>query len=104
DGGPEGGHPFTSLWDFCERVDNRTVNRKAIEALIKCGALGSTGASRKGMLAVLEQAQGAGQKVQQDALIGQGSIFDLAEPGEQAAAAPGAGLAPPIPPPISSEQ
>ncbi len=68
---------FTSLWDFCERVDNRAVNKKAIEALIKCGAFGSTGASRKGMLAVLEQAQGAGQKAQQDAQIGQGSIFDL---------------------------
>jgi len=68
--------PFTSLWDFCERVDNRTVNKKAIEALIKCGALGSTGASRKGMLSVLEQAQASGQKIQQDALIGQGSIFD----------------------------
>jgi DNA polymerase III subunit alpha len=72
----EGGE-FTSLWDFCERVDNRAVNKKAIEALIKCGAFGSTGATRKGMLAVMEQAQGAGQKAQQDALIGQGSIFDL---------------------------
>jgi DNA polymerase III subunit alpha len=84
-----GGDPFSSLWDFCERVDNRTVNKKAIEALIKCGAFGSTGATRKGMLAVLEQAQGAGQKAQQDALIGQGSIFDLEAPsanagGEQA--------------------
>ena len=68
---------FTSLWDFCERVDSRAVNKKAIEALIKCGAFGSTGATRKGMLEVLEQAQGAGQKAQQDALIGQGSIFDL---------------------------
>ncbi len=68
---------FTSLWDFCERVDNRAVNKKAIEALIKCGAFGSTGASRKGMLTVLEQAQSAGQKSQQDAQIGQGSIFDL---------------------------
>jgi DNA polymerase-3 subunit alpha len=76
-------HPaFTSLWDFCERVDNRTVNKKAIEALIKCGAFGSTGASRKGMLAVLEQAQGAGQKAQQDAQIGQGSIFDLEGAGD----------------------
>jgi DNA polymerase-3 subunit alpha len=73
------GGEFTSLWDFCERVDNRAVNKKAIEALIKCGAFGSTGATRKGMLAVLEQAQGAGQKAQQDALIGQGSIFDLEE-------------------------
>jgi DNA polymerase III subunit alpha len=79
-----GGTPFKSLWDFCARVDNRTVNKKAIEALIKCGALGSTGASRKGMLAVLEQAQSAGQKAQQDAQIGQGSIFDLADPGDAA--------------------
>jgi len=73
----EEGGPFRDLWDFCARVDNRTVNKKAIEALIKCGAFGSTGATRKGMLTVLEQAQGAGQKAQQDALIGQGSIFDL---------------------------
>jgi DNA polymerase III subunit alpha len=71
-----GGSPFMSLFDFCARVDNRAVNKKAIEALIKCGAFGSTGAARKGMLMVLEQAQGAGQKAQQDALIGQGSIFD----------------------------
>ena len=69
--------PFASLWDFCERVDSRAVNKKAIEALIKCGALGSTGATRKGMLSVLEAAQSAGQKAQQDALVGQGSIFDI---------------------------
>ncbi|MGZ4197012.1 MAG: DNA polymerase III subunit alpha [Solirubrobacteraceae bacterium] len=73
----EEGGPFRDLWDFCARVDGRAVNKKAIEALIKCGAFGSTGATRKGMLTVLEQAQGAGQKAQQDALIGQASIFDL---------------------------
>ena len=72
----EEGGPFESLWDFCARVDARAVNKKAIEALIKCGAFGSTGATRKGMLMVLEQAQGAGQKAQQDLEIGQGSIFD----------------------------
>jgi DNA polymerase-3 subunit alpha len=83
------GGEFVSLWDFCERVDGRVVNKKAIEALIKCGAFGSTGATRKGMLAVLEQAQAAGQKMQQDALIGQGSIFDL---GAEIAAAPPAGV------------
>jgi len=95
----EGG-AFTSLWDFCERVDARAVNKKAIEALIKCGAFGSTGATRRGMLEVLEQAQGAGQKAQQDALIGQGSIFDLgdaAEPGSDAAAAFALPSYPPIP-------
>ena len=85
----EGG-PFESLWDFCERVDARAVNKKAIEALIKCGAFGSTGATRKGMLAVLEHAQGAGQKSQQDAQIGQGSIFDLGG-GDSGAGANGNG-------------
>jgi DNA polymerase-3 subunit alpha len=124
DGAPEGGRLFSSLWDFCERVDNRTVNKKAIEALIKCGAFGSTGATRKGMLAVLEQAQGAGQKAQQDALIGQGSIFDLdtpsadASPGDrtQPGSGPGGttssaigdgfgfGLARPVHPPIPTEE
>jgi DNA polymerase-3 subunit alpha len=111
------GRPFDSLWDFCERVDNRTVNKKAIEALIKCGAFGSTGATRKGMLAVLEQAQGAGQKAQQDALIGQGSIFDLDTPpaaagssgidtGAASTAATGFafGLARPTHPPIPTEE
>jgi DNA polymerase III subunit alpha len=97
---------FASLWDFCERVDSRAVNKKAIEALIKCGALGSTGATRKGMLAVLEAAQSAGQKSQQDALVGQGSIFDLAPApsSDSGEAAPGAGLLKLSHPPIPSEE
>jgi DNA polymerase-3 subunit alpha len=89
----EEGGPFRDLWDFCARVDGRCVNKKAIEALIKCGAFGSTGATRKGMLAVLEQAQGAGQKAQQDALIGQGSIFDLDGGGPAESGAGAGGLA-----------
>jgi DNA polymerase-3 subunit alpha len=99
----EEGGLFASLWDFCERVDSRTVNKKAIEALIKCGALGSTKASRRGMLTVLEQAQAAGQKLQQDALIGQGSIFDL-ESAPAAGASLGPGLGRPLYPPIPSEE
>jgi DNA polymerase-3 subunit alpha len=101
----EEGGSFSSLWDFCERVDSRAVNKKAIEALIKCGALGSTGATRKGMLAVLEAAQSAGQKAQQDALVGQGSIFDLEPPtAASGEAAPGAGLLKLSHPPIPSEE
>jgi DNA polymerase-3 subunit alpha len=97
----EEGGEFTSIWDFCERVDNRTVNKKAIEALIKCGAFGSTGATRKGMLEVLEQAQGAGQKIQQDAQIGQGSIFDLQEDSSPTPQTPAGGLiGRPLHPPI----
>jgi DNA polymerase III subunit alpha len=95
----EDGGPFASIWDFCTRVDPRAVNKRAIEALVKCGAFGSTGASRKGMLAVLEQAQAAGQQAQLDAQIGQGSIFDLdpVEPAGGAASAFAAPQHPPIP-------
>jgi DNA polymerase-3 subunit alpha len=96
---------FTSIWEFCERVDPKAVNKRSIEALIKCGAFGSTGASRKGMLEVLEQAQGAGQKIQQDAEIGQGSIFDLFEaPAPGAANGAAAAFAGPAHPPIPEEE
>jgi len=71
--------PIASIWDFCERVDSRAVNKRAIECLIKCGALDSTGATRKGMLEALPAAQSAGQKAQEDAQLGQGSIFDFGE-------------------------
>src|SRR5204863_3676414 len=69
--------PFASIWDFCERVDARAVNKRATECLVKCGALDSTGAARRGMVEVLAAAQGSGQRAQEDAQRGQGSIFDL---------------------------
>ncbi|MEA2424690.1 MAG: polymerase subunit alpha, partial [Thermoleophilaceae bacterium] len=93
--------PFTSLYDFCERVDCGRVNKKAIESLIKCGAFDSTGDTRAGMLEVFPQAQSAGNKVQQDAQLGQGSIFDLGDGfGDDAGGGGGAGgpkQHPPVP-------
>jgi DNA polymerase III subunit alpha len=83
----EEGGEFTSIWDFCERVDTRAVNKRAVECLVKCGALDSTGATRKGMLGALPHATSFGQKAQEDSRMGQGSIFDLGgsatEPGAQ---------------------
>jgi DNA polymerase-3 subunit alpha len=73
----ERGDPFASIWEFCERVDSRAVNKRAVECLVKCGALDSTGDSRKGMLEVLSTAQASASKSQEDARNGQGSIFDL---------------------------
>ncbi|MEA2403893.1 MAG: polymerase subunit alpha, partial [Thermoleophilaceae bacterium] len=86
----EKGGRFSSIWDFCERVDCRAVNKKAIESLIRSGAFDTTEATRRGMLEILPQAQGAGQKTQQDAQLGQGSIFDFEEPagGNGASASP----------------
>ncbi len=84
--------PFLSLFDFCERVDLGVVNRRALESLIKAGALDSTGASRKGMLHVLAPAMAHGQKVQGDTAAGQGSIFDLMMSAEPPNAASGTGV------------
>jgi DNA polymerase-3 subunit alpha len=75
--------PFTSIWDFCERVDPQLVNKRALESLVKCGALDSTGATRKGMSEVLEDSLSWGGQQQADRLAGQGSIFDLGEETEE---------------------
>ncbi|HEY7267689.1 MAG TPA: DNA polymerase III subunit alpha, partial [Solirubrobacterales bacterium] len=76
---------FTSLWDFCERVDSRAVNKRAVECLVKCGAFDSTGGSRKGMLEALPAAAAFGQKAQEDSRMGQSSIFDLGGGAEESA-------------------
>jgi DNA polymerase-3 subunit alpha len=96
--------PFTSLWEFCARVDPRAVNKKAIEALVKCGAFSSTGDTRKGMLSVLEQAQAAGQKTQQDAEIGQGSIFDMLDAAPAGGGGGSSDAFAPAYPPIPTEE
>ncbi len=71
----EEGGPFTSIWDFCERVDPQASNKRALESLVKCGALDSTGATRKGMLEALEAALSHGARAQTDRLLGQSSLF-----------------------------
>jgi DNA polymerase-3 subunit alpha len=75
----EGG-PFASIWEFCERVDPAAANKRALDSLVKCGALDSTGASRMGMLSALETALGAGAARQQEALFGQESMFQVEHP------------------------
>ncbi len=79
----ESGGSFASLWEFTERVDPTVVNKRALEALIKCGALDSTEAPRRGMLAVIDHALAWGGREQSDRLLGQGSIFDLGEDAAQ---------------------
>jgi DNA polymerase-3 subunit alpha len=69
------GGPFASLWDFTERVDPQVVNKRALESLVKCGALDSTGASRRGMLEALEHALSHGQRASDERLRGQSSLF-----------------------------
>src|SRR5207253_6927092 len=67
--------PFASLWDFTERVDPQVVNKRALESLVKCGALDSTGGSRRGMLEALKHALSHGQRASDERLRGQSSLF-----------------------------
>jgi DNA polymerase-3 subunit alpha len=79
----EGGGPFESIWDFTERVDPQVVNKRALESLVKSGALDSTGAPRRGMVEVLDQALSWGGGEFEARERGQGSIFDLMDESEQ---------------------
>ena len=71
--------PFKSLYDFCERVDLRRVNKRVIESLIKCGAFDSTGATRSAQLEGLETASSYGQKIQEEKASTQVSLFGTEE-------------------------
>jgi DNA polymerase III subunit alpha len=77
----EAGGTFESIWDFTERVDPQVVNKRALESLVKSGGLDSTGAPRKGMVEVLDQALSWGGSEHEARSSGQGSIFDLFDEG-----------------------
>jgi DNA polymerase-3 subunit alpha len=68
---------FKTLYEFCERVDLRLVNRKVIESLIKCGAFDSLGLYRSQLMSMLDKALEAASSVQKDRAIGQLSFFDM---------------------------
>ena len=72
----EGG-PFTSLADFCSRVDMKQLNKKTLEALIKAGAFDSTGYTRKHLLSMMDSAVDSALKRQRDVDSGQVSMFDM---------------------------
>lgn len=80
--------PFTGIYDFCERVDLRQVNRATLEALIKCGAFDSTGAHRAQLMAVLDKAIEMGQQAQADKRSGQLNMFAALAPSPAAPALP----------------
>ena len=69
--------PFKSLVDFCARVDMRTVNKRVMESLIKCGAFDSMGGKRSQFLAVLDRAVDAAGSKQRDAASGQMGLFGI---------------------------
>lgn len=67
--------PFKSLQDFCSRLDARTVNRKILESLVKCGAFDGFGQNRAQLFASIEGAMAVAAGVQRDRASGQVSLF-----------------------------
>ncbi len=68
---------YTSLEDFCNRVDSRKVNSRVIESLIKSGSFDSVGCKRSQLMAIIDQAMDKAKAVQRDKQSGQMSLFAL---------------------------
>ncbi|MCC6868606.1 MAG: DNA polymerase III subunit alpha [Burkholderiales bacterium] len=77
----EAGGPFLDLFDFCARIDKRTVNRRAIEALVKAGAFDAIEPRRAALLATVGVALDAAQRAQ--ATAAQVSLFGEDEPASR---------------------
>ena len=71
----DAGGPFESLWDFCRRVDQAQVNKRALESLVRAGALDCTGATRLGMLETIPAAVSQASRRRSDLAAGQESLF-----------------------------
>lgn len=84
--------PFTSLFDFCKRVDSQKANRRVIEALVKSGAFdgvaADTGLHRARVFAAIDTALEHGAQAQRDRRSGQTSLFGMFEEAAPPTAAP----------------
>ncbi|MGB9074130.1 MAG: DNA polymerase III subunit alpha [Terriglobales bacterium] len=70
------GRNFRSLFEFCEEVDLRLLNKRVLESLIKSGAMDSFG-RRAQLMQVLDKAMERAQKTQRDAESGQHGLFGV---------------------------
>ncbi len=71
--------PYTNLFDFCQRVDTRRVNRRVLEALIKAGAFDSWQVERAALIASIDKAMRLAEKSGLSAQSGQTDLFGLLE-------------------------
>jgi len=75
------GGPFADLFNLCQRVDLRKVNRRVFDALIRAGALDSLGETRATQQANLAQALQLAEQRSRDLNTGQNDLFGGADPG-----------------------
>jgi DNA polymerase-3 subunit alpha len=67
---------FSNLWEFCEKVDLRLLNKRVLESLIKAGAMDAFG-GRGQLTAALDKAMERAQKSQRDEAAGQHGLFGI---------------------------
>ena len=67
---------FKSIFQFCEKVDLRLLNKRVIESLVKSGAMDAMG-RRSQLMAVIDSAMEHAQKSQRDAAMGQHGLFGV---------------------------
>jgi DNA polymerase-3 subunit alpha len=72
----EGKTGFGTLWEFCEKVDLRLLNKRVLESLIKAGAMDAFG-KRGAVMAALDGAMERAQKAQKDEASGQHGLFGI---------------------------
>lgn len=75
----EQGGSYRSFYDFCKRMQGRDFNRRALESLIKCGALDHLGANRRQMLQSSETILSQLEAERKRNISGQMGFFDLQE-------------------------
>jgi len=78
----EMGGQFKDLYDLCARVDTKRVNRRALEALIRAGALDQLGQHRASLIASIDLALEAANQQHKSAAAGQNDMFGIAAPAE----------------------
>ena len=75
--------PFKSLVNFCRRVDHEKINRRALEAMVKSGAMDSFGESRRSLMHQVPEALRSADQEARAAAAGQNDMFGLAEPAPE---------------------
>ncbi|MDX1508069.1 MAG: OB-fold nucleic acid binding domain-containing protein, partial [Woeseiaceae bacterium] len=69
--------PFSGLAEFCRRVDHDKVNRRALEAMIKSGAMDEFGQSRRALMHQLPEAVQGADQAARAAAAGQNDMFGI---------------------------
>ena len=75
--------PYRNIFDFCRRVNTDTVNKRAVDSLIKAGCFDGLGGSRAQCVAVYESVMDAGSSLKRNNIAGQVSLFDEAKPSDE---------------------